>query len=171
MGFLLRENSILLKCYPTIKVFCGLAVKQRGPEVEITGFSFWLCHKFPLAWALGKFLHHCVCHLGCAIAGVPGGRLDLPPGETPVTPLTWRNCVSNLTCVLRLCRRWWESLWCQNLLVQTPREAFLLCPTSGVCVVWESLSRGMSWAVPCPVPCPALGTADGANAAWDFPEL
>lgn len=132
MGFLLRENSYLLQRYPTIKVFCGLAVKQRGPEVEITGFSFWLRHKFPLSelWAMLSSLpvSPWLCH-----CGVPGGA------GCDVTELsqTWH--------ALCLCGRWWESLWCQHLLLPTPREMFLLCPTAGV---WEpGQCHALLWAL------------------------
>lgn len=99
MGFLLRENSILLKCYPTIKVFCGLAVKQRGPEVEITGFSFWLCHKFPLAelWA-SSFITACVTSavplLGYLVGGwiCHPGKLLSPLWRDGTVSQTWRVC-------------------------------------------------------------------------------
>lgn len=163
MGFLLRENSYLLKCYPTIKVFCGLVVKQRGPEVEITGFSFWLRHKFPLAelWA-SRFLTACVT-LAVPLLGTRW-VLDVPLRETPVTPVTWRNRLKPaVSAVFALARRRWESLWCQNLLVHTPREMLLLCPTPGVGepFFWHVLSSAR----------PCSGHADGANAAWDFPEL
>lgn len=128
MGFVLRENSYLLKCYPTIKVFCGLAVKHRGPEVEITGFSFWLRHKFPLTelWA-SPFISACVT-LAVPLLGAGGATQgnSCHPCDVLELPQPWRECCLCIT------RRWWESLWCQNLHVQTPREMFLLCPTPAV---------------------------------------
>lgn len=149
MGFLLRENSYLLKCYPTIKVFCGLAVKQRGPEVEITGFSFWLRHKFPLSelWA-SPFITACVTLAVPLLGQLVGAGCAIR--ETPVT--LWRDrTVADLTGVLCLCRRCWQSLWCQHFLVWTPREMFLLCPAPGV---WEPfLWRVLSSAMPCSGHC------------------
>lgn len=164
MGFLLRENSYLLKCYPTIKVFCGLAVKHRGPEAEITGFSFWLCHKFPLL-SSGQVLSSvpvsprlCHCWGSGWEAGFATQGNSCHSCDVMELPQTWRVC-----CV----RAGGDGRASGVRVVQTPGEIFLLCPTSGVCGVCESLLCGMSWAVP----CPALGAADGANAAWDFPDL
>lgn len=154
MGFLLRENSYLLKCYPTIKVFCGLAVKQRGPEVEITGFSFWLRHKFPLSelWARA-FITACVT-LAVPLWGTwmcPSGKL-LSLHDVTELSQTW--------CVCCVCEVMGEPLMSKS---PCTGKYFSSAPHQ----VCESLSCGTSWAVS----CPALGTADGANAAWDFPEL
>lgn len=144
MGFVLRENSYLLKCYPTIKVFCGLAVKQRGPEVEITGFSFWLHHKFPLSelWA-SPFITACVT-LAVPLLGYLVGAGCAAQGNS-CHPMMWWNCLQPDVVLLCLCRRCWESLWCQNLHVQTLRAMFLLCPTTGVWepFLWHVLSSGM----------------------------
>lgn len=142
MGFLLRENSYLLKCYPTIKVFCGLAVKQRGPEVEITGFSFWLRHKFPLSelWA-SPFITACVTlavpllgylvGAGCATQGN-----SCHPCDVREVSQTWHSCCA-----------------CAGGAGTASDVKISLCKLPGKCFssaphqACESLSCGVSWAV------------------------
>lgn len=143
MGFLLRENSYLLKCYPTIKVFCGLAVKQRGPEVEITGFSFWLRHKFPLSelWARA-FITACVT-LAVPLWGTwmcPSGKL-LSLHDVTELSQTW--------CVCCVCAG--GDGRASDVKISLYREMFLLCPTPGV---WEPfLWHVLSSAMPCSGHC------------------
>lgn len=150
MGFVLRENSYLLKCYPTIKVFCGLAVKQRGPEVEITGFSFWLRHKFPLL-SSGQVLSSvpvsprlCHCWGTWWEAGLATQGNSCHPCDVMELYQTWREC----------CVRAGGDGRASDVKISVYKlleKCFSSAPHQ-VCVGCESLSCDTSW-------------AGGANAA------